>query len=250
MSENIIKLEGLDERGIALFQSHKLFNIMKNVEPTMTQLKYMLLTDKDKECIKYGLYLQEREPAVYDFLLNNVKKEVHEQGENTFFLKALGSAKIPLRDKMLQFNQSAEKFAHYCYVVPGPTYKAAKNILYLNTEPKCYLFKDNIIDLLNNLSNHGFGQSLVFSVPSKHTHWYLGTQQIDAIYHQLAYGSSIKDHPQEVYDEIFDPKNSGTNIHDLESYVKNLPINDTFADLRNLIMQMEEAKYATLVSTV
>ena len=223
---------------------------MKNMEPTMDQLKHLLLTSNERECIKYGLYLQEKEPVLYDYLLNNVKKEVYEQGENTFFLKALGSTKISLRDKMLQFNQSSEKFAHYCYVVPGPAYKSAKNILYLNAEPKCYLFKDTIIDLLNNLSNYGYGQSLVFSVPSKEAHWYLRTQQIDAIYHQLAYGSSIRDNKQEVYDEIFNPKNSGTNIHDYESYVKNLPINETFADLGNLIMQIEEAKYAILVSTV
>lgn len=153
---------------------------------------------------------------------------------NMEFKQALQKNDLSLWNLLLYHNQSSYRYTHYVYRVPGVQKNLRKNLLFLNSQPACYQYGEDIQKFLDSLSLEGLAGSLVLSMPAKNVGTFLKTRQIDGIYHNEGGKHHVKEYKENIYAEIL--KHSELTWEDVE-YLYSLPINNTRADIESFFYQ-------------
>lgn len=249
LKEILMKQEELkiDSRLLRVLENPKLLSIL-NYFDGIEQIDHLLLDFEQKCDIKFALNYREDEHYFFNLFQTKIFTPQLVESRNLAFLKILEDANISLEQKMLSYNKSDYRFSHYIYPVPGNSEFDPKHIMFLNPEPECYLFRDKIRNVLQQLGKNGFGGSLVYSLPAKESHWLFRTRQIDAIFHQEGGRMHIKEFKEDVYSEIF--KYGGSGFDGFKDYIERLPINESFADMDDFLEKMESCRYSQKRSAV
>lgn len=242
-----IMLTEMREAAKRLFKNLKLIYILRTLRPG-ENVQHLLLSEEEKSDLTITIRLANEYVKEFEDIANSVTPSdmaTMSVTANDRLDQILQDETLSLRQKVLNIQSKDCMPFIRVWEVPGilPPNKHPKNILFLNKKPDCYVFNDEIANLLQNLHGLGYSESIVISTTAMDARIVLETWQIDGIYNcdESSFGPR---HAENLLNAFNTEALEGKKFNDVtfNNHVMALPINNNHRDLSAFVEELRKGK--------